>query len=100
MREIKSSSSIIASTIKANLTFISCPAMTSGSSVNNHRYRYRFISKDYREQIDAIDQELVKLFTQRMEVAANIAGYKKEQGLPVYDPRRERDVMYAFEFSA
>ena len=49
--------------------------------------------KDYREQIDSIDQELVKLFTQRMEVAANIAAYKKERNLPVYDPRREREKL-------
>jgi len=49
--------------------------------------------KDYREQIDSIDRELVKLFAQRMEVAANIAGYKKERGLPVFDPRREREKL-------
>ena len=42
--------------------------------------------KDYRVQIDTIDRELVKLFAQRMEVAASIAGYKKEKGLPVLDP--------------
>jgi len=49
--------------------------------------------KDYRVQIDTIDRELVKLFTQRMEVAANIAGYKKEMGIPVLDPKREREKL-------
>ena len=45
---------------------------------------------DYRVQIDRIDHQLVDLFTQRMETAAGIAAYKKEHGLPVLDPARER----------
>ena len=45
---------------------------------------------DYRVQIDRIDHQLVDLFTQRMETAAGIASYKKEHGLPVLDPARER----------
>ena len=31
---------------------------------------------DYRQQIDGIDSQLLALFYQRMEVAAQIAGYK------------------------
>ncbi len=49
--------------------------------------------KDYRQQIDTIDQELVRLFGQRMQVASDIAAYKKQNGLPVYDPARERDKL-------
>ena len=45
---------------------------------------------DYRVQIDRIDHQLVDLFTRRMETAAGIAAYKKEHGLPVLDPARER----------
>lgn len=45
---------------------------------------------DYRKQIDRIDNEMVKLFAERMEVAKNIANYKMENGLPVMDPARER----------
>ena len=33
---------------------------------------------DYRKQIDQIDDELIKLFSRRMETAAHIARYKKE----------------------
>ena len=33
--------------------------------------------KDYRNQIDRIDDEIVRLFQQRMDVAAQIAEYKK-----------------------
>ena len=34
--------------------------------------------KDLREEIDAIDSAMVQLFRQRMNVAAKVAAYKKE----------------------
>ena len=49
--------------------------------------------KDLRNEIDKIDDELVKLFTQRMEISAQIAGYKKEKSLPIFVPAREREKM-------
>ena len=49
--------------------------------------------KDLRKEIDKIDDELVKLFTQRMEVSAQIAGYKKEKSLPIFVPAREREKL-------
>ena len=45
---------------------------------------------EYRTKIDAIDEQLLRLFAERMDVAADIAAYKKEHGLPVLDPSRER----------
>ena len=45
---------------------------------------------DYRTEIDHIDRQLTQLFAQRMEVSAGIGAYKKEHGLPVLDPARER----------
>ena len=45
---------------------------------------------EYRTKIDAIDEQLLRLFAERMDVAAGIAAYKKEHGLPVLDPSRER----------
>ena len=44
----------------------------------------------YREQIDRIDQELIRLFTERMEIAHGIAEYKIAHELPVLDAARER----------
>ena len=44
----------------------------------------------YREKIDGIDQELVRLFAERMEVAREIGEYKREMGLPVLDAAREQ----------
>ncbi len=45
---------------------------------------------EYRTRIDEIDRELLRLFSERMDVAAGIAAYKKEHGLAVLDPARER----------
>ena len=51
--------------------------------------------KDYRVQIDDIDNQLIDLFQQRMETAGAIAAYKKAHGLPVLDAGREREKMRA-----
>ena len=44
---------------------------------------------DYRKQIDEIDDELVKLFSRRMETAARIAECKRDMGKGVMDAKRE-----------
>ena len=49
--------------------------------------------KELRNEIDAIDDQLVKLFCQRMEVASMVADYKKEHGLPILVPSREREIL-------
>lgn len=49
--------------------------------------------KDYRQELDSIDDEMIKLFTRRMKTAADIAEYKKEHGLPVLDSKREREKL-------
>ena len=48
---------------------------------------------DLRAEIDKIDDELVKLFGQRMDIAAQISDYKKENHLPIYQPARERSKL-------
>ena len=49
--------------------------------------------QDYRKQIDEIDEELVKLFCSRMEVAAKIGEFKKENNIPILDYKREREKL-------
>ena len=49
--------------------------------------------KDIRDQIDSIDDELVKLFVKRMNLSAQVADYKKANNLPIYVPARERDIL-------
>ncbi|MBQ4105270.1 MAG: chorismate mutase [Clostridia bacterium] len=47
----------------------------------------------YRQEIDRIDEELVRLFNERMEVVKGVAEYKKESGAPLYDGQRERQLI-------
>ena len=48
---------------------------------------------ELRMKIDKIDSELVDLFQQRMDVAKDIAQYKKDNSLPVLDVVREREKL-------
>lgn len=48
---------------------------------------------ELRQEIDRIDDQLVRLFAQRMDVSVKIADYKKEQNLPIYVPAREREKL-------
>ena len=49
--------------------------------------------QDYRKEIDAIDDELVRLFGKRMDIAAKISDYKKDHDLPIFVPAREREKL-------
>lgn len=49
--------------------------------------------KDIRDRIDNVDEQLVKLFVERMQLSAQIADYKKENNLPIYVPSREREKL-------
>ena len=46
-----------------------------------------------RERINDIDDQMVKLFVERMKVASEIASEKAEKNLPVLDLRREQAVL-------
>ena len=48
---------------------------------------------ELRLEIDRIDSELVSLFSERMDISAKVAEYKKEHGLPVFDPVRESEKL-------
>ena len=48
---------------------------------------------ELRHQIDDIDNQLVALFKARMQVAADVAEYKREKGMPVLDASRERALL-------
>ena len=49
--------------------------------------------KTSRKKIDTIDREIVELFTQRMSVSEEIAEFKKNRALPVFDPAREEEKL-------
>lgn len=46
-----------------------------------------------RKEIDRIDDELVRLFAERMKAAGEVASYKAEHGLPVLNSAREREIL-------
>ena len=46
-----------------------------------------------RRKLDSIDSELLRLYTERMEASRLIGAYKRENGLPVFDPEREAEVI-------
>ena len=49
--------------------------------------------QELRNEIDKVDDQLVKLFVERMNLSAKIADYKKENKLPIYVPSREREKL-------
>lgn len=50
--------------------------------------------KDYRNQLDTIDDQMAALFKQRMEIVRKVADYKKETNTPVMAAGREREILY------
>ena len=49
--------------------------------------------EDWREQINALDAELLRLLSRRAEIACEIATIKVASGLPAYDGKRESQVL-------
>ena len=50
--------------------------------------------EELRQQIDAADRRLVQDIKERMQASAAIAEYKRENGIPVIDSKREREVVH------
>ena len=48
---------------------------------------------ELRQQINRIDDELLDLFTRRMDLASQVAEYKRENDLPILQPAREREIL-------
>ena len=46
-----------------------------------------------REVINEVDAQMAQLFEKRMDAAKAVAAYKKEHGLPIFDERRERELL-------
>ncbi len=49
--------------------------------------------QESRIKIDEIDQKIVELFEARMNLALDIADYKRSVGKPIYDPAREEEKL-------
>jgi chorismate mutase len=48
---------------------------------------------DWRKRIDELDEQIVRLISQRAVAAQAIGEIKKTAELPVYEPRREQAVF-------
>lgn len=48
---------------------------------------------DWRDEIDRLDERLVKLLNARSQCAIELGRIKRELGLPIYSPDREREVI-------
>lgn len=46
-----------------------------------------------RKNIDRIDEEILKLFTERMSIASKVADFKKANGLATMQKDREREIL-------
>ena len=48
---------------------------------------------EWRTQIDAMDEQIVRLISKRAEAARAIGLLKKDLALPIYEPKREQEVF-------
>ena len=48
---------------------------------------------EIRAKIDAVDDQLLDLFLQRMALAEAVGHYKKAHGLPILNTAREQEVL-------
>ncbi len=49
--------------------------------------------EEFRKRIDQVDDQLVKLLSVRAQLAIEIGRTKRESGVALYDPAREREVV-------
>lgn len=56
--------------------------------------------QDIRGQLDQIDDQLIDLFSRRMRLVSDVAAYKKENGLPILDSGRERQIINRVSLAA
>lgn len=49
--------------------------------------------QEWRSRIDKVDEQLLRLLSVRAQLAIEIGRSKQEEGVEVYDPVREREVV-------
>ncbi|HYK92359.1 MAG TPA: chorismate mutase [Acidobacteriota bacterium] len=48
---------------------------------------------EWRRKIDALDVKLIHILSKRAHCAIEIGKIKRRQGLPIYDPKREEEIV-------
>ena len=49
--------------------------------------------QELREQVDEVDRELIRALSERARIVQEIMALKAEAGAPVYDPKREEEIL-------
>jgi chorismate mutase len=49
--------------------------------------------RELREQVDEVDTELIRALNERARIVQEIMALKAESGTPVYDPKREEEIL-------
>jgi len=49
--------------------------------------------EELRRGIDAVDQQILKLLHERVRLVVAVGEFKRERGIAVYDPDRERALL-------
>jgi chorismate mutase len=49
--------------------------------------------RELRERVDEVDQELIRALNERARIVQEIMALKAEAGAPVYDPKREEEIL-------
>jgi chorismate mutase len=49
--------------------------------------------QELRERVDEVDRELIRALSERASIVQEIMALKAEAGAPVYDPKREEEIL-------
>jgi chorismate mutase len=49
--------------------------------------------RELRERVDEVDRELIRALNERARIVQEIMAIKVEAGAPVYDPKREEEIL-------
>lgn len=49
--------------------------------------------EDIRAKIDEVDEQIAELFAERINLVKDVSKLKHEQGLPIEDLKREKEVL-------
>ena len=48
---------------------------------------------ELRERVDEVDRELIRALNERARIVQEIMDLKAEAGAPIYDPKREEEIL-------
>jgi 3-deoxy-7-phosphoheptulonate synthase/chorismate mutase len=49
--------------------------------------------EDLRSRVDKVDRELIRILNERARIVQEIVSIKAEAGKPLFDPRREEEIL-------